>query len=224
MLLFVLIQANLPALAVDRNLKSYIETIQKSDNDKSTSDKPKEPKKNGDESPPESPFTLRLYTIDPQATGLVRAMYVQREHRQVILLQKGATTTSVAASGGIIQNVEGLKPTSCGFDKFVPTGCGSEGSPAMVLVTKDRSGNETSHLALCANGVVEKAVGNWVTLTFDVGNPTQVFPTVNSGDTLTDVTVVMYDGYDTGNGVTFVDNIRLNGQLVKELRSPSIKL
>lgn len=222
------------ARSVDKNLKAYVETIQKADSNRSSSkgkelafnNKPKDNSSNIDPNDPNSnnPYTLSLYSIDPQNSRMARAMYVQKDHRQVILLQKGASTSSVAACGGLVENCEGVAPVTVGFDKFMPMGCGGEGSPAIVFVTKDKFGGETTHLALCGNGSAEKTEGSWVTLTFDTRDPVQVFPTVNPGDVLKDMTIVMYDGYDTGNGVTFVDNIKLNGKVVREVRTPSSKL
>jgi hypothetical protein len=131
-----------------------------------------------------------------------------------------ATSTNASAVGIIAFACCGpnlnIKPlTELGFDLRNGGHCGA-GSPRFNAITSDK----VTHFIGCSAGVITPGpAAGWQRVRFDPSNAAQAFSPVLSTDLVVKISIVADEGVDTGtdfSGVSILDNVDLNGDLIGE--------
>ena len=179
-------------------------------------------------------YYVKTTNFDPGHTGTAATIWVKflgladpgeadAENWGLVLSKNTATSTNSAAfaqvqltcCGGNI-NLAGL--TELGFDIRNGGHCGA-GSPRFNVVTSDG----VTHFIGCSAGTVAGSPApGWTRLRFDPSNGSQAFPPVSPTALVRNVYIVADEGTDTGpdfSGVSIIDNIDLNGDLIGEPKS-----
>jgi hypothetical protein len=181
-------------------------------------------------------YYLKTINFDPGHTGTAATHWVKflgladpgesdKQNWGLVLSKNTATATNSAAfarvqrtccSGNI--NLTGL--TELGFDIRNGGHCGA-GSPRFNVVTSD---GVNHFIGGCSNGTktADTPVQGWTRVRFDPSNPSQAFPPVSPTALVRNVYIVADEGTDTGpdfSGVSIIDNIDLNGDLIGEPKS-----
>ncbi len=180
-------------------------------------------------------YFVRTITFDPGGTGTVASQWVKHlglqdpgetdvENWGWLLSKNTASATNSAAFGRVMLvcctgNLN-IKPlTELGFDIRNGGHCGS-GSPRFNVLTAD---NVNHFVGGCANGTITPSTSpGWRRVRFDPTNSAQAFPPILPTDVVVKIFVVADEGVDIGpdfSGVSILDNIDVNGDLIGEPKS-----
>jgi hypothetical protein len=135
-----------------------------------------------------------------------------------LALTKTAKAPLGTSAGAMIVPAESLTTlTELGFDIRQGTHC-TASSPHFVVVTSD---DVTHVLTGCANGTTQAAPApGWVRMQFDPSNAIQAKPAIAPGQAIKSIAIVLDEGPEAsphvGGGLAVIDNITVNGTVVKE--------
>jgi hypothetical protein len=177
-------------------------------------------------------YRVKPLVYDPGATGTIVSQWVKHlglqdpgetdnENWGMLLSKNTANSTNAAAFGQIVFACCGgnlnIKPLiELGFDIRNGGHCGA-GSPRFNVITSDKVNH---FVGGCANDPAPTPIApGWQRVRFDPANPAQAFPPVSPTDLVIKIYIVADEGVDAGpdfSGVSIVDNIDLNGDLIGE--------
>lgn len=178
-------------------------------------------------------FRFTPSKFDPGATGTVVSQWVKNlglqdpgeadtENWGLLLSKNTATATNAAAFGQVKFACCGgnlnIKPLfELGFDIRNGGHCGA-GSPRFNIITSDK----VTHFVGCASDTAPTPIApGWQRVRFDPANSLQAFPPVLATDLVMKIYIVADEGVDAGpdfSGVSIIDNIDVNGDLIGELK------
>jgi hypothetical protein len=174
-------------------------------------------------------FRAKPFVFDPDATGIVSSKWVTHQglgdagkSDHALVLKKLGTTATNASAGATIRKVKNLTLTELGFDYEVGGHCGA-GAPRYNVTLADG----TLFFFGCSSGDV---VGTLTDSQGDVWNrvrftdadavysgtgPTTVWPGFGTA-VVSAISVVFDEGTDVGVGFVRLDNLDVNGKLMRK--------
>ena len=160
----------------------------------------------------------------------------QRDARTGLLLSKNGPTADCSAAGARISGVKGIvvSPTfELGYDYRNGGHCGAGAPRFNVSYTLPGGGDGFSFVGGCANDSTPTAApqdpSQWSRVRFQTSNPAESFPVIPAGSRIERITLIFDEGTDVataprpsgdlgnpaGIGLTVVDNIFINGRLIR---------
>jgi hypothetical protein len=122
-------------------------------------------------------------------------------------LEKNVATEDCSAAGATINGVSGKTLTELNFDYATGTYCGA-GAPRFNVTATDGF----HFMGGCANATQTDLNNGWTHVVIDPSNPAQSFPVLTPGATITNIDIVFDE-----HGVTNIDNVSVNGQIVNQV-------
>jgi hypothetical protein len=153
----------------------------------------------------------------------------KRDPHLGLLLNKNGTTPDCSSSGARILGVRGMvlgTLSEIGFDYRNGGHCGA-GAPRFNVVVKNLLGMESSHfVGGCANDAAFSPAPQdplqWTRVRFTTASPLEAFPLIPPGSKVVSITLLYDEGTDVptpqdpqGVGLAVVDNIYINGELIR---------
>jgi hypothetical protein len=174
----------------------------------------------------DSTFTLKVTpgVYDPGKTKIVSAKWVDKEGladndmdlnsgkpgKALVLTKNGPTATN-AASGASIQGVAWVGFKEVGFD-LRNDGHQGAGAPRFNLITADGVLHFCGAAGAHSKQMFTDALGRaWTRFRFD---GTDCFPPIAQDAIIVYLDITFDEGTDSGPGITYMDNIDVNGTLV----------
>jgi hypothetical protein len=126
-------------------------------------------------------------------------------------LEKNVATTDCSSAGATVNGVNGITLTELNFD--YKGYCGA-GAPRFNVVTSDN----VTHFFGCASGTASPTGNGFTHVVFDPTNPTQAFPVIAPGTTVSSIDIVQDE-----TGQVNLDNISINNQVIGGPNTPASK-
>jgi hypothetical protein len=175
----------------------------------------------------DSTFTLKanLFVFDPDRTGICSAKWVANEGLadsdqdlangrpgKALVLKKLGPTATNASAGASIFGVPWIYLTELGFDSRNDGHCGA-GAPRFNVLTNDG----LTHFFGCVYGThttfTDPQGRSWDRVRFAGADG---FPPINPTDIILSIDLVFDEGTDQGTGIATLDNITVNGTLIRK--------
>jgi hypothetical protein len=160
----------------------------------------------------------------------------KRDPHLGLLLSKNGPTTDCSAAGAEIKGVRGIVVSpnfELGFDYRDGSHCSGGGPRFNVSYTLQGGGEEFSFVGGCSNDSTPTAAPQdplqWSRVRFQTSNPAESFPVIPAGSRIESITLILDEGTDTptgarpsgdagnpaGIGLSVVDNIFINGRVIR---------
>jgi len=160
----------------------------------------------------------------------------KRDPHLGLLLSKNGPTADCSAAGAEIKGVKGMVVTAgfeLGFDYRNGGHCGAGAPRFNVSYTLPGGSDDFSFVGGCANDSTPTAAPQdplqWSRVRFQTSSPAESFPPIPAGSRIQSITLILDEGTDTptaarpsgdagnpaGIGLSVVDNIFINGSLIR---------
>ena len=160
----------------------------------------------------------------------------RRDRHRGLLLSKNGPTTDCSAAGAEIKGVKGMVVGAnfeLGYDYRNGGHCGAGAPRFNVSYTLQGGGDAFSFVGGCSNDSTPtpapQDTAQWSRVRFQTSNPAESFPVIPAGSRIKSINLIFDEGTDTptaarpsgdagnpaGIGLSVVDNIFINGEVIR---------